>query len=314
MQFFQWTYFCGVLYVACTAKLKAREDLLIAYGVLTLSILFSLIDIRIGGLSSVWSVLPLGAWLASCSAILLRCLGQLNFNYQSRPYAVISAANAGAIFGAACGLAIDIDKRFDFFRWLTVAMLLLLGVFGVITYFFIQVRYFKLTKHEIRASSQMRVGNFGKPMIWVLLAAAPSAGLIFYGQVVKTHIGYYPAAGFILPLLAMLLAYCIGWSQGKIGSEDFGLHSRLVMHLAASFLLSIFVTTIFSTWHVGISIVAWYLFCALVVERLRALAPSPEYSSAFQFWQALGGAIGGWAAMIFMENFSESQEQLTLSG
>ncbi len=153
-------------------------------------------------------------------------------------------------------------------------------------------------------------------MLWIALAAAPSALLLAVTNQVCTDIAVVPFL-WVLPLAIYLLTFILTFDSDRWYRRRLFLLGLLVASVGATLLL----WGSALNWRATTSFVlqgATYmtlLFCACMVchGELVALKPAPRHLTLFYLCLSFGGAIGGLFVGLFAPNFFATLMELPIS-
>ncbi len=245
--------------------------------------------------------------LSSGAPLIQKWFSQTNDPNAHNPYFLYRASNVGSLI-ALLAYPVIIEPRFSLgaTSLLWTVLYVALGMLMVLCA--IAVRTHASTTVEAVAAEEMDspAPSARKKLMWVALAAGPSAALLGLTGYLTTNVAPVPLL-WVVPLSIYLITFIVAFAE-----------HRQIPQVALRFLTPIAVFLPVSFFALGRftpiqSVVPLHLVCFLVValachSQLAAGRPSARHLTEFYVWLSVGGAVGGLfasivAPLIFTDKF-----------
>ena len=314
MVFFQATLLAGYAYAHLIARyLPGRAAIAVHLAVMLLATLALPLAIAAGwgrppasgealyliGLFTISIGLPFFA-LSANAPLLQAWFARTGHPSARDPYFLYAASNVGSFLALLSYPFIvepltPLGEQTRFWTFGFYALILLIALCGAVLWPVVGQKPF----------APARRGEAGAPawrdaLIWIALAAVPSAFLIAVTVHISTDVAAAPLL-WVLPLALYLATFVIVFQTRPVIPHRFALAAQAVtVALLAGVYLNGSTDSIFTTIFINL---AAFFFTALVCHgELARRRPPARYLTEFYLWMSFGGMIGGISAGLIAPN------------
>lgn len=314
MVFFQATLLAGYLYAhLLTKNLPGAPSILVHLFVMLAATLFLPLSMAAGwgrppaagaefwliGLFLVSIGLPFFA-LSANAPLLQAWFARTGHPSAKDPYFLYAASNIGS-FIALLGYPLlaepftrlgEQTRIWSYLFFLLIAMIALCG--------FLLLRSKNAPPASARDGRREAVPTARDALIWIVLAAVPSAFLVAVTAHISTDIASAPLL-WVMPLALYLLTYVLVFQTKRIIP-----HAFFVAIQPYAILLLIAVLVFDELGHIGMMVLinlgAFFITTMVCHGELANRRPAASHLTAFYLWMSVGGVIGGIAAGLIAPN------------
>lgn len=243
--------------------------------------------------------------LSSGAPLIQRWFSQTSDSSAANPYFLYRASNIGSLV-ALLAYPLVIEPRFSLsatsLLWTVLYLLLSLLMVGCV----MAMRQNPGARTIAEVETECVAPSTRKKLIWVALAAGPSAALLGLTGYLTTNVAPVPLL-WVVPLSIYLITFILAFSEGRqIPAVAF----RYLIPIAVFLPVMYFALGRFTPIQgvVPLHIICFFVVALACHSQLSAMKPGPARLTEFYVWLSVGGAVGGLfasivAPLIFTDKF-----------
>lgn len=283
---FQAAYLAGFVWALATARLHSKHDAALQLGALIAVLIIAAGSAGLTGSQQLLALLPLAAWLAACSTVVLRLVSGTMLT--GRAWWVLAAANLGAMAGLLAWLlsgdAIVVSVAW---RWLGASLATMALTFLILVC--LSWRLQSRGTNSVKVAGAMPSAH--AMLAWLVGSAAASAALVWVTQAASERLPEVASDRLAAThLAAFLWAHAVVWLLH--GCAVSAATRALCAAFSAVALAAVATALLHNSAATATSVVV-HLFCSGCVAWIARHAPGVSGRTLFMGCQATAGFVGG---------------------